>query len=52
MVMGLSDVEKHLGVEVYDGKYKKYENVFVYQKVEDTQIPANNGDYKSKQEIA
>lgn len=52
MVMGLSDVEKHLGVEVYDGKYKKYENVFVYQKVEDTQIPVNNSDYKSKQEIA
>jgi len=47
MVMGTSNVEKHLGIEIHNGNYKKYENVFAYQKVaEAVVLPANNSEYR------
>lgn len=46
MVMGVSNVEKHLGIEIHNGNYKKYENIFVYQKVMDNvNFSINNIDY-------
>lgn len=47
MVMGNKPMDKHLGVEIHNGNYKKYENVFAYQKVaEEVFLPANNSEYK------
>lgn len=49
MVMGSSNVEKHLGVEIHNGNYKKYENIFSYQKVgEKLALPINNMDYQKE----
>ena len=36
MVMGTKGVEKHLGVKLDNDKYKKYENIFVFQKQQNT----------------
>ena len=47
MMMGTKNVEKHLGVAVHNGNYKKYENVFAYRKVAEAAVlPANNVDYR------
>ncbi len=32
MIMGTKNIEPHLGIEVDIGRYKKFENVFVFQK--------------------
>lgn len=49
MVMGASNVEKHLGVAIHNGNFKKYENVFAYQKVAEAAVlPANNVDYRKE----
>ncbi len=47
MVMGMKDVETHLGVEVNNGKYKKFENVFVFQKQEQVACNINNTNYEA-----
>lgn len=52
MVMGAKNEEKHLGVEIHNGNYKKYENVFAYRKVlEASLLPANNVEYR-KEKVA
>lgn len=55
MVMGTKAVEKHLGVELHENKYKKYENIFVFKKV-DTELSTviNNTEYMadSSRELA
>ena len=43
------NVDKHLGVAMDDGNFKKYENIFVYKKViETTTYSVNNVNYKDK----
>lgn len=46
MVMGTKDVEKHLGVRLDNNNYKKYENIFVFQKHEIPFIVSNDIEHK------
>ena len=49
MVMGTKNVDKHLGVAIDNGNFKKYENIFVYKKViETTTDSVNNVNYKDE----
>lgn len=49
MVMGTKNVDKHLGVAINNGNFKKYENIFVYKKItEITTYAVNNIYYKDK----
>jgi len=53
MIMGTKNIEKHFGVKLDNHKYKKYENIFVFQKQENT-IHDNviNFDFKSSSLVA
>lgn len=50
MVMGVTNVEKHLGVQIHNGNYKKYENIFTYQKQSEINtVSINNTGYCKSQ---
>lgn len=52
MLMGTANVEKHLGVQIHNGNYKKYENVFSYQKQSQTTgVLVNNITYKKSLDL-